>query len=334
MTARDRQVQADRVFLATNRAQLTSGNAWAMRGSDGQLHVMPHTSVATDMFRAVDRSLRVEGGRDSADYLQGGVEGAAASLTGTVNGLIGFARILTSATTSPVQSLNRAAGALRASNAGSLAVEFSRSSNEIVAAGVRQALQEVERAHRDPRTAGRFHGRAGAEMVQMTMPSWPAILFRGTKRVVEAADVGADLMKGASSAADTLTDVPLTSVPATTWTNRVVVPAAGQAPTTGVSVADKLERYLLNPDHPVGGPKAKWFKEALGFTRANADELAAQIRFNPSSAVQTSISAHGVKFNQVIRIVGANNREIDVTFAWIRNNDGVVRLVTSIPTSR
>lgn len=30
----------------------------------------------------------------------------------------------------------------------------------------------------------------------------------------------------------------------------------------------------------------------------------------------------------------ANGRRIDVTFAWIKNNDGVVRLVTSIPAKK
>jgi len=50
---------------------------------------------------------------------------------------------------------------------------------------------------------------------------------------------------------------------------------------TRLSVDDKLERYLLNPDHPVGGPKSKWFAKALGFTKSNATELAAQLVFDP-----------------------------------------------------
>ena len=104
--------------------------------------------------------------------------------------------------------------------------------------------------------------------------------------------------------------------------------------TTADSVADKLQRYLLDPNHPFGGPKAKWFKEALGFTQENLADLAKQIKFDPAKAVQTAVTEHGTKFNQVIEIVGANGKRIEVTFAWIRNNDGVVRLVTSIPTPR
>jgi hypothetical protein len=108
--------------------------------------------------------------------------------------------------------------------------------------------------------------------------------------------------------------------------------AAGGRAATAQSVADKLRTYLLNPAHPKGGSKAKWFKEALGFTEQNLDDLAKQITFNPATAVETAVTQFGTKYNQVIEIVGANGRRIGVTFAWIKNNDGVVRLVTAIPT--
>ena len=108
--------------------------------------------------------------------------------------------------------------------------------------------------------------------------------------------------------------------------------AAAAKAATQASVADKLSRYLLNPNHPIGRDKAKWFKEALGFTQSNADGLARQIVFDASKAVRTAVTEHGVKFNQVISITGANGRVIDVTFAWIRNNDGIVRLVIGIPS--
>jgi len=101
---------------------------------------------------------------------------------------------------------------------------------------------------------------------------------------------------------------------------------------TEISVEGKLYQYLLNMDHAVGGSKAKWFEQALGYNKSNMDALAKQIAFDPKSAVQTAITQYGIKFNQVIPISGANGRVIDVTFAWIRNNDGIVRLVTAIPT--
>ncbi|WP_019229752.1 DUF6883 domain-containing protein [Sedimentibacter sp. B4] len=101
------------------------------------------------------------------------------------------------------------------------------------------------------------------------------------------------------------------------------------------SVDDKLTRYLLNADHPVGGSKAKWFKEALGYTQSNMDDLAKQIVFDPTKAVQTGVTEYGTKFNQSISITGANGKVIDVTFAWMKSaEDDVVRLVTSIPTKK
>ena len=103
---------------------------------------------------------------------------------------------------------------------------------------------------------------------------------------------------------------------------------------TAKSVEDKLAKYLLNPNHPVGASKAKWFKEALGFNQENADVLAKQIVFDPKTAIQTAVTEYGTKFNQVIPITGANGKVIDVPFVWIKNKDDVVRFVTGIPTKK
>jgi len=107
-----------------------------------------------------------------------------------------------------------------------------------------------------------------------------------------------------------------------------------QAAQTEQSVSDKLSRYLLNPEHPVGGSKAQWFKEALGFTKDNMADLAKQVKFDPSTATQTGATEFGTKFNQTISITGANGKTIDMTFAWIKNKDNVVRLVTAIPEKK
>ena len=100
------------------------------------------------------------------------------------------------------------------------------------------------------------------------------------------------------------------------------------------SIEKKLDTYLLNKDHPVGGSKANWFEKALGFTKENAGQLAKQIVFDENVAVQTAVTEHGIKYNQLISIVGANGKKIDVVFVWIKNNDGFVRLVTAIPTKK
>lgn len=96
------------------------------------------------------------------------------------------------------------------------------------------------------------------------------------------------------------------------------------------SVNEKLDKYLLNPEHPEGGPKANWFEKALGFTRENSRELSAQLNFDKSKAVQTKVSDYGVQYNQIIDITGANGKTISITTGWIEK-DGVVRFVTAIP---
>jgi RHS repeat-associated protein len=101
-----------------------------------------------------------------------------------------------------------------------------------------------------------------------------------------------------------------------------------------ISVHTKLHRYLLNPTHAEGGPKAKWFREALGFTQSNRDRLASQIVFNERSAIPTSKTRHGQKYEQSIQITGENGRRIDVLFIWNRGSDGVPKLVTALPTKK
>ena len=96
-------------------------------------------------------------------------------------------------------------------------------------------------------------------------------------------------------------------------------------------ILNKLDQYLLNPQHPKGSSKADWFQKALGFNRDNMGELAAQLRFNPSKAIQTEVTEYGIKYNQLIKIVGKNGRAIDVKTAWIKNNDGIIRFITATP---
>lgn len=104
--------------------------------------------------------------------------------------------------------------------------------------------------------------------------------------------------------------------------------------TTEESVRIKLDSYLLNSDHPVGGFKARWYKLALGFTRDNADELARQLVFDITQAMPTTLTPHGQKYIQPTLIIGANGRQIEVGVIWITNLDRVTRLVTAPPAKR
>jgi hypothetical protein len=86
-------------------------------------------------------------------------------------------------------------------------------------------------------------------------------------------------------------------------------------------------------EHPEGGSKAQWFRDALGFTKSNMESLAKQLVFDEATAVATEVTQYGAKYEQVISIVGANGRKIPVNTVWIRNPDDVVRLVTATPVN-
>jgi len=98
--------------------------------------------------------------------------------------------------------------------------------------------------------------------------------------------------------------------------------------TTEESILRKLELYLLDPDHVRGADKAEFFRQALGFTKENSADLAKQIIFDESKATLLEPTKYGDRLQQIIEITGANGRKIDVPFVFIRNPDGVVRLVS------
>jgi RHS repeat-associated protein len=104
--------------------------------------------------------------------------------------------------------------------------------------------------------------------------------------------------------------------------------------TSAGSVVDKLQRYLLNPDHLTGGAKAKWFEQALGFTRKNLPDLARQVVFDKSVAIESEVTQYGTKYYQWHKIIGANGREIDVQAVWIITQDTIAKLVTMIPAEK
>ena len=103
---------------------------------------------------------------------------------------------------------------------------------------------------------------------------------------------------------------------------------------TKESIDIKLNNYLLDSTHKTGATKAQWFKEALGFIKTNADDLARQIKFDEKVAIKTELTQYGQKYEQIIPIVGANSKNIDVKFVWIKNKDGNIRLITAIPTKK
>lgn len=81
----------------------------------------------------------------------------------------------------------------------------------------------------------------------------------------------------------------------------------------------KLTDYALNPNHPVGGNKAKVFESALGYNQSNASQLMKQIQKNLANTLATLGKAdqYGQRYTVDILIKGANGKTATVRTEWI-----------------
>ena len=96
---------------------------------------------------------------------------------------------------------------------------------------------------------------------------------------------------------------------------------------------EKLVKYLLNPEHPVGKHKARVFESALGFNINNYSELNNQMleKFNEAELKYTKEDEYGKRYEQVMNIHGVNGRDVDVLTVWIKdNNSKKYRLITAM----
>ena len=98
---------------------------------------------------------------------------------------------------------------------------------------------------------------------------------------------------------------------------------------------EKLCDYLLNPAHPVGGPKAAWFA-SIGYTQQNWEQLRGDLlrvaesceNFIPKS------SPFGVKYETEGEIGCDGYRPATVLVIWIVEENSPPRLVTAYPGNR
>lgn len=92
----------------------------------------------------------------------------------------------------------------------------------------------------------------------------------------------------------------------------------------------KFKGYALkNPD------KAKAFKAALGYDMTNAEELIQNVidHIDESKLVQRGDAGHGMRYEYIMRLVGANSKEANVLTAWIEEGKGF-RLTSVYVTER
>lgn len=107
-----------------------------------------------------------------------------------------------------------------------------------------------------------------------------------------------------------------------------LLPAADRA----VVPAPKLRDYALNPDHPVGGPKARLWRSVLGFERDDWQLLRDRLLEAVADTPVTDLRAGEriTTFETILTITGTNGRRAEVVAAW-QIVDGAPRLVTAFP---
>ena len=94
----------------------------------------------------------------------------------------------------------------------------------------------------------------------------------------------------------------------------------------------KLTEYALNPNHPVGGNKAKVFESALGYNQSNADDLMRQIyeKLTSSEAVLGKLDEYGQRYTVDIPITGPNGNTVNVRTGWIIKTGSDIPELTTI----
>ena len=95
---------------------------------------------------------------------------------------------------------------------------------------------------------------------------------------------------------------------------------------------EKVRDYLLNPNHPIGGPKATWFA-SLGYTIDNWQDLV-----NDLSQLARTVddfvakpSPFGVKYEVPGEIGRPGHRPAAILTVWIVEENTVPRLITAYP---
>lgn len=97
----------------------------------------------------------------------------------------------------------------------------------------------------------------------------------------------------------------------------------------------KFTEYALNPLKDEN--KAKAFKEALGYTLENVDELIDNIKanINKFNAVEKPDNGYGKRYEILMTLVGANGKHANVKTAWIIDKDsGRPRLTSAYVTKK
>ena len=94
----------------------------------------------------------------------------------------------------------------------------------------------------------------------------------------------------------------------------------------------KLSGYALNPEHPVGGNKAKVFESTLGYNKSNADDLMKQVysKLSESESVIGKLDQYGQRYTVDMNITSPNGNSKIVRTGWIIKPESTVPELSTI----
>lgn len=101
----------------------------------------------------------------------------------------------------------------------------------------------------------------------------------------------------------------------------------------------KTEGYLLNENHPIGGPKAKFMKEVLGYHKSDAKLFHKNIvnaitGVSPSSSVKTP---YGEKHTYHVSLIGKDGKSVSAKVVVVIQKDNgrtTHKIVTVYPDKK
>ncbi len=97
---------------------------------------------------------------------------------------------------------------------------------------------------------------------------------------------------------------------------------------------EKLRDYLLNPEHPVGGPKAQWFV-SMGYDPDAPQRLAADLLavVHGAEDYSSEATAFGAKYIVAGSVTVPIGRRANILTVWIiETGTSAPRLVTAYPS--
>lgn len=96
---------------------------------------------------------------------------------------------------------------------------------------------------------------------------------------------------------------------------------------------NKFTEYALNPEK--APDKARVFESALGYNKDNCDQLIKDIESHADihKMVEKGDNGYGMRYEQIIRLKGPNEKEANVLTAWI-DDDKDLRLTSVYVTKK